>query len=109
MEFEIDPHCRLCDKSEETTYHIPLGCPELAKKEYIHRNNKVATHLHWNIWREYRVDTVDKWYEHDPKTVAEKDDITILCDMPIQTDRNVTGNRSDIRAIYTGENKTLLS
>ena len=55
------------------------------------------------------MDTVGKWYEHDPKTVAEKDDITILCDMHIQTDRNVTRNRSDIRATYTGENKTLFS
>ena len=35
-----------------------------------------------------QVETVDKWHEHEPKTVEEKNDITILYDMPIQTDRD---------------------
>ena len=42
------------------------------------------------------MDTVDKWYEHDPKTVVEKDDVTILYDIPIQADRTITANRPDI-------------
>ena len=41
-----DPHCRLCNKSQETVDNITSGCPELAKTEYIHRHNNVATHLH---------------------------------------------------------------
>ena len=81
-----DPHCRLCNRSQETIDHTISGCSELAKTDYIRRQNKVATLLHWNICRQCNVDTVDKWYEHDPKTVAEKYDITILYDMPIQTD-----------------------
>ena len=82
-----DPHCRLCNRSQETIDHIISGCPELAKTEYIHRHNKVATLLHWNICREYNVDTVDKWYEHNPKTVVEKDDITILYKWHADPDR----------------------
>ena len=103
-----DPHCRLCNKSQETIDHIISGCPELAKTEYIHRHNKVATHLHWNICREYNVDTVDKWYEHEPKTVVERDNITILYDMPIHTDRAITANRPDIVIKNKQENKCTL-
>ena len=31
----------------------------------------------------------EKWYEHEPQTVTERDNITILWDMPIQTDREI--------------------
>ena len=42
------------------------------------------------------IDTSEKWYEHEPQTVTDKDNITILWDMPIQTDREIKANRSDI-------------
>lgn len=50
----------------------------------------------WNICKEFNINTKAKWYEHEPQTVSEKDDITILWDMPIQTDRVITANRLDI-------------
>ena len=28
----------------------------------------------------------EKWYEHEPQTITEKDNITFLWDMPMQTD-----------------------
>ena len=37
-----------------------------------------------------------KWYEHEPQTVSEKFDITILWNMPIQTCREIKANRPDI-------------
>ena len=58
--------------------------------------------------REHNVDAVDKWYEHDPKTVVEKDDNTILYDMPIQTDRATTANQPDIVIKNKWENKCTL-
>lgn len=67
-----DPLCCICNKSQETIDHIISGCPELAKPEYIHvhQHNKVAAYVHWKIYKEYEVDTADKWYEINPKTVA---------------------------------------
>lgn len=44
-----DPTCRICSKFQEIVDDIPAGCPELAKSEYIHRKNKAAIFLHWNI------------------------------------------------------------
>ena len=40
--------------------------------------------------------TADKWYEHDPKTMEEKDDIIIFYDMPIHIDREISANHLDI-------------
>ena len=72
------------------------GCPELAKTEYQHRHDKAASYLHWNICKELNINVEEKWYEHERQTVTEKDNITILWDMPIQTDREIKANRPDI-------------
>ena len=31
----------------------------------------------------------EKWYEHEPQTITEKDNITILWDMSMQTDYEI--------------------
>ena len=54
----------------------------------------MAAYIHGKICKKCHVQTADKWYEHNPKTVEEKDDITILYDMPIH--REISGNRPDI-------------
>ena len=46
-----DPMCRICGQYQETIDHIVAGCPELAKTEYVHRRDKAASYLHWNICR----------------------------------------------------------
>ena len=91
-----DPQCRICGKYEETIDHIISGCPELAKTEYIHRHDKTATYVHWKICKEYNIRVSEKWYKHQPNTVTENDEIVILWDMPIQTDREIKANRPDI-------------
>ena len=42
------------------------------------------------------INTNEKWCKHEPQTVTEKDNITILWDMPIQTDHEMKTNRPDI-------------
>ena len=91
-----DPMCRICGQFQETIDHIVAGCPQLAKAEYLHRHNKAVTYLHWNICNEMNIDTNEKWCKHEPQTVTEKDNITILWDMPIQTDHEMKSNRPDI-------------
>ncbi|XP_044182725.1 uncharacterized protein LOC122963360, partial [Acropora millepora] len=91
-----DPMCRICGQYQETIDHIVAGCPELAKTEYLHRHDKAASYLHWNICKELNINVEEKWYEHEPQTVTERDNITILWDMPIQTDREIKANRPDI-------------
>ena len=47
-----DAMCRICGQFQETIDHIVAGCPELAKTEYLHRHDKAASYLHWNICKE---------------------------------------------------------
>ena len=91
-----DPKCRLCHESDESIKHIISGCPVLAKKEYLERHDKALTYIHWNICKYYQIQVTSKWYEHKPSKVAEGKDVTILWDMPINTDKEIKANRPDI-------------
>ena len=79
-----------------TIHYIVAGCPQLAKTEYLHRHNKAATYLQWNICKEMNIDRSEKWCKHEPQTVTDKDNITILWDMPVQTDHELKANRPDM-------------
>ena len=90
------PLCRMCNKYDVTIDHIVSGCPELAKTEYIHQHDKAAAYIHWKVCHNYNIKTSEKWYDHELETVTENEDVTILWDMPIHTDRKTTANRPDI-------------
>ena len=70
----------------------------LAKTEYISGHNNAAAYLHWSICKDHDIEITDKWYEHEPETVTHNKDnnITIMWDMPVNTDRTITANRPDI-------------
>ena len=95
---QIDSKCRMCADKEETIDHIVSGCEILAKTEYLERHNKAARYLHWNICKDLGIEVKDQWYKHEPETVIHNHDnnITVLWDMPIHTDRHIAANRPDI-------------
>ena len=103
-----DPNCRICGRFQETVDHITSGCPELAKTEYVHRHNKVAAYVHWNICRNFDIKVPDKWYEHQPEPVIEHQKATILWDLPVHTDREIKANRPDIILKCKDEKSCLL-
>ena len=37
---------------------------------------------------------VTKWYEHSPKSVEENEEVKLLWDFTIQTDRQITGGQT---------------
>ena len=79
LEDRTDPKCRMCGKYDETVDHIVSGCPELAKTEYINRHNKAASYIHWAVCKHYNIpSTTAKWYDHQPLTVTENENVTIL-------------------------------
>ena len=90
------PMSRICSKQQETIDHLVSGCSELAKTEYTQRQNRTAAYIHWKICKHYNIKVTDKYYEHEPKTVTENNEATILWDMPIQTDREIKANRPDL-------------
>jgi hypothetical protein len=93
---EIKNRCRLCKEYEETIDHLTSGCPILAKNECVIRYDKVCTHLHHSICKTLGIETTENWYSHIPKPVCQHEDITVLWNQGVQTDREVLANRPDI-------------
>jgi hypothetical protein len=104
---ETESRCRLCKEYEEIIDHLISGCPTLAKNEYIIRQDKVCTHLHYSIRKKLGIATAENWYSHIPKPVTEHEDVTVLWNQEIQTDRGVLANRPDI-IIKKKKDKTCL-
>ena len=107
MKDGTNPKCRMCHEFDETVDHILSGCTTLAKTEYIQRHNRAAQYIHWKICKHYQIPTADRWYQHKPETVTETNGVTVLWDMPINTDKEIKANRPDI-IIKDGKNKNCL-
>ena len=91
-----DANCRLCKESPETIHHIVSGCKMLAGTQYTYRHNQVATYLHWCVLRDIGVSVPETWTQHTPAPTVSTNEITVLWDLPIITDKKVKANRPDI-------------
>ena len=62
--------------------------------------------MQWKICKEFCIEVKGRWYEHEPKTVTEND-VTILWDIPIHTDKTIAANWHDI-VLKNKKDKTCL-
>ena len=85
---------------DETLQHILCSCPELAQlgenQEYKNRPDVVGRVIHWELCKEYGVECSDKWYDHSPKSVEENEEVKLVWDFTIQTDREIYHRRPAI-------------
>jgi hypothetical protein len=93
---EIESRCQLCKEYEETIDHLTSECPILANNKYVIRHDKVCTRLNHSICKTLGIETTENWYSHIPNPVCQHEDITVLWNQGIQTDREVLANRPDI-------------
>ena len=96
MKNGADPRCHISTECDETIDHLISGCPTLAPNEYLNRHNRVGQYLHWKICKQYGSQNANNWYEHQPEAVTETDNVSILWDYSIQTDRKIKANKPDI-------------
>ena len=75
--------------------HILCSCPKLAQTEYKKRHDVVGRVIHSELSKEYGVECSDKWSEHSPKSVEENEEVKLLWDLTIQTDREIHHRRPD--------------
>ena len=103
---DVSPMCRLCGEREETVSHITTECNKLAQiKTSIYkswRHDEVAQAIHWNLCKKFNLQCKETWYDHSPEAVMENDQVKLLWDFRIQTDRHLDHNRSDIVVLEKG-------
>ena len=75
------------------------SCSKIAQTDYKEWHDKVASMLHWNLCRKYNLPTADKWWEHTVDKVLQKEDVKILWDFKIQTDKHLAHNLLDITVV----------
>ena len=59
----------------------------------------MAAIIHWKLCKKYGVVVKEKWYEQEVEKVIETDEIKILWDMRIQTDKVIENSRPDIMVL----------
>ena len=72
------------------------GCTIFALTEYINCEIRVGQYLHQKIRKICKIKIVPNRYKHKPLPVIDNNNITILWDFPVQTDRTIQANRPDI-------------
>ena len=86
----------MCKTQKETIDHLIAGCSMIAATEYLKRHNQVARYVHWEVCKHFNITVADKWYDHEPLSVLENEQVNILYDFSIHTDRFIRANRPDI-------------
>ena len=96
----ISPMCRLCGERGETISHVLSECKELAQNDYKKtRHDKVAAILHWQMCKKYGFPASAKAYEHfivKENAVLENENVKLLWDFSIQTERKIDHNKPDL-------------
>ena len=76
--------------------HTVLVCPTIVNTEYLQRQDRVASFVHWILCKNFNLPRTEKWYEHKPQPSNKWTEVTILWDFTINTDRKIRANRPDI-------------
>ena len=103
-----DPLCRRCGKFNETVAHIVSGCPELAQGVYLSRHNAVAGYIHWKLCKRENLPCSSSWYDHEPHKVVENENIKVLYDFTIRTDKKIEHRKPDLVIHRKREGKTII-
>ena len=108
LHHDVSPTCRMRSVGLETVDNIVAGCSALALMDYTDRHNQVASIIHWDVCRHFGVPVESRWYRHLPDRLVETDDITMMRDTTIPTDKKIKANRPDICLTNKKTNTCLL-
>ena len=90
-----DSLCRICHSSDETIYHLLSTCPVLAAKAYL-QHNSVASLIHKHICKFYGMPTCEKPWLYTPQPLVLSNNVQIMWDFGIRTDRIISAHQPDI-------------
>ena len=87
---------RLWKEKDETIDHLISSCNKIAQTYYKEHHCKVPSMLHWNLCKKCHLPASEKWWERNDEKVLQNEDIKILWDFKIQTDKHLAHNIPDI-------------
>ena len=102
-----DASCRLCKQAPESIQHIISGCKQLAGSAYTERHNHVAGMVYRSLCAQYDLSQPHYWWEI-PDKVNENDQVKILWDFYIQTDKHVLANQPDIVVVDKSDKRAII-
>ena len=79
--------------------HLIISCSKMAQTDYQERHNKVASMLHWNLCKKYHLPAFEKWWAQNVEKVLQNEEVKILWNFKIQTDKHLAHNTPDITVI----------
>ena len=65
--------CILWGERDETINQIISECSKLAQNEYTTRHDWMGKAIHWETYKKFEFDHMNKWYMHNPVAVLEND------------------------------------
>ena len=80
----------------------------LAATEYLKRHNSVASLVHKNLCSHFGVVTCDKPWLYVPESVVQVNEVKILWDFDIRTDRHISAHRPDIVMVNNDSHSAIL-
>ena len=98
MGLTADRLCRKCHQYPETVEHILSGCPELAQRQYLWRNNDALKWVLSELLIAYKSREKQLPLRQEPHSNYNNADVEILWDCTVSTDRRLEeeGNRPDL-------------
>ena len=104
---DVSAMCRMCGKRDENISHLVSECEQLAQKHYkCWRHDNVLKVVYWYICGKFGIDRANKPYEQvidSGNRVVETNEIKLLWDFSIQTDRKIDHNKPDILLLLKKE------
>ena len=70
--------------------------------------SNVARIAHWKLCGKYNLKKSEKWYEHSPEIVAENEEVKILWDVMVQSDREIRARKPDIAVVNKNERSCVI-
>lgn len=73
--------------------HIVSGYTHLVQKEYRRHHVEVTLTIHWERFRKYGPGCTEKWYEDSSPPVTENEQMKLMCDTTLFTDKRLESYR----------------
>ena len=97
--------CRLRGDRDKRINHIISECSKLSQREYKTWHDWVSKGIHWELWKKFKFDHMNKWHMHNSESVLENETHKLLWNLEIQTDHLISARQPDLVIVLKKKKK----